>query len=143
MEQLLCHLVGDYWLQNDWMATYKKKYFWIALVHSMVYTIPFILLTQNALALFIICISHAVIDGTNIVNRLYEIKNWKFTTTHVIDRSVVSTHNKKYYVVHHPEIPLKDGYGDRPLFIRIWLTIIQDNILHLVINYLVLRYLCN
>ena len=25
MEQLLCHLVADYWLQNDWMATNKKK----------------------------------------------------------------------------------------------------------------------
>ena len=70
MEQLLIHLFSDYWLQNDWMALNKKKHFWIALLHSITYTIPFLLLTHSILALFIICITHAIIDHTNIVMKL-------------------------------------------------------------------------
>ena len=116
MEQLLCHLFADYWLQNDWMATNKKKHFWIAFVHAIVYTIPFLLLTRSWLALSVICLTHAVIDHTDIVCRLNQIKNWNFST--------------------------KSGYGvGRPDFIWVWLIIIQDNILHLIINYCALRWL--
>ena len=116
MEQLLCHLFADYWLQNDWMALNKKKHFWIALVHAIVYTLPFLLLTRSWLALSVICITHAIIDYTDIVCKLNQIKNWDFST--------------------------KSGYGvDRPDFIWVWLIIIQDNILHLIINYCALRWL--
>lgn len=115
-EQLLVHLFADYWLQNDWMALNKKSNFLIALLHSVVYTIPFLLLTQSLIALLVIYITHALIDGTNIVNKLNQIKNWNFST--------------------------RTGYGkDRPDWISIWLIIIQDNILHLIINYLAIQYL--
>ena len=114
--QLLIHLVSDYWLQNDYMATNKKYYPSIALLHAVVYTIPFLLLTHSLLALSIICISHAIIDGSDLVCKLNQIKNWNFST--------------------------KSGYSEsRPDFIWIWLIIIQDNILHLVINYLAIKYL--
>lgn len=124
MEQLLIHLFADYWLQNDWMAGGKKQHFYIALIHSLIYTLPFILLTRSPLALFTIMITHAIIDGTNIVNRLNQIKNWDFKEHNVGEC-----------------ICLKDGYGCRPLFIRVWLIIIQDNIIHLIINYLSIKYL--
>lgn len=124
MEQLLIHLFSDYWLQNDWMALNKKEHFWIALIHSIVYTIPFLLLTRSIMALSVICITHAIIDGTNIVNWLNQIKNWDF-----------------YGCFGWDNILIKDGYSDRPLFIRVWLIIIQDNILHLIINYLSIKYL--
>ena len=114
MEQLLCHLIGDYWLQNDWMATNKKNNFLIALLHSIIYTIPFIFITKNIIALLIICLTHAIIDGTNIVNKLNQIKN-------------------NYYVTN-------DGYKEeRPIWLRVWLIIFQDNTLHLLINYVVLN----
>lgn len=58
--QLLIHLVSDYWLQNDYMATNKKDNPNIALFHAMIYTIPFLLLTHSLLALGVICISHAM-----------------------------------------------------------------------------------
>lgn len=112
MEQLLCHFIGDYWLQNDWMALNKKKNFFIALFHSVIYTLPFIIITRNILSLLIICVTHAIIDGTNIINKLNQIKNLDFKND--------------------------DGYGNRPLFIRVWLIIIQDNIFHLTINYFAL-----
>lgn len=125
MEQLLIHLFSDYWLQNDWMALNKKQKFWIALVHAFIYTLPFLLLTRSFLALFVIFITHAIIDGTNIVNKLNQIKNWDFDTFFIWG-------DKMIY----------DGYeANRPPFLRVWLIIIQDNILHLIINYCSLRWL--
>lgn len=125
MEQLLIHLVADYWLQNDFMALNKKHNFFISLLHSFVYTIPFLLLTRSPLALFTIFVTHAIIDGTNIVNKLNQIKNRNFNSFFVWDNEMIF-----------------DGYeANRPPFIRVWLLIIQDNILHLIINYLSIKYL--
>lgn len=125
MEQLLIHLFSDYWLQNDWMALNKKKHFWIALIHAFIYTLPFLIITKSLSALFVIFLTHAVIDGTNIVNRLNQIKNWNFSTFFIWD-----------------EVKIFDGYdANRPAFLRVWLIIIQDNVLHLIINYLSIKYL--
>lgn len=116
MEQLIAHLIGDFWLQNDWMAVNKKKVFPIAILHSMIYTIPFILITRSILALAVICITHAIIDGTEIVKRLNQVKNGYYLTD--------------------------DGYkASRPDHIRHWLLIFQDNTLHLLINFLAITYL--
>ena len=134
MEQLLCHLVADYWLQNDWMATNKKKHWWPAFVHAFIYTLPFMLLTRSWLALLVIGVTHYIIDHTDIVCKLNQIKNWNF--------------KQDNYTFFDGEVPLKeimvpvkDGYCGRPTVIRIWLLIIQDNILHLVINYCALTWL--
>lgn len=124
MEQLLIHLFADYWLQNDWLALNKKNFFWIALLHSIIYTTPFLLLTQSVWALLVICISHAIIDHTDIVYKLNQFKNWDF-----------------YGCFGWDNILIKDGYADRPPFIRVWLIIIQDNTLHLIINFLAIKYL--
>lgn len=132
-EQFLIHCFADYWLQNDWMAGNKKKDFRVALIHSFIYTCPFLLLTRSMLALFVIFITHAVIDGTDLVNRLNQLKNLDFNKQAVRDNSIVGN-NTGFMIV-------ADGYTDRPLFIRVWLIILQDNILHLIINYLSLRYL--
>lgn len=121
----LIHCFSDYWLQNDWMANNKKNYFSIALLHSFIYTVPFLILTRSFLALFVIFITHAIIDGTNIVNKLNQIKNWDFGTHFSPDEQWC----------------FRDGYKNRPALIRVWLIIFQDNILHLIINYLSLRYL--
>lgn len=116
MEQVFAHLIGDYFLQTDWMALNKKHNFFIALLHAIVYTIPFLLITQSILALLVICITHAIIDGTFIINKFNQIKNWYWETEY--------------------------GYHkDRPSFIWVWLSIIQDNTLHLIINYYAIKYL--
>lgn len=137
-EQLLIHLVGDYWLQNDWMAMNKKRNFGIALLHSFVYTLPFILVCKSVVALFVIMITHALIDGTRVVNFLNQLKNNDFDTHcmpfHLEYKNINSN-------LIHEAVNLRDGFGNRALCIRVWLTIIQDNILHLVINYLAIMYL--
>lgn len=44
MGELLCHLVGDYCLQNHWMAMNKTKSTPVALVHATAYSLPFLVL---------------------------------------------------------------------------------------------------
>ena len=136
-KSLLIHLISDYWLQNDWMATNKKKHWWPAFVHAFIYTLPFILLTRSIPALLVIGITHYIIDHTDIVSKLNQIKNWNF------DKYVIGYFKqRKDGALGKTFINIQDGYDiERPLFLRIWLIIIQDNILHLVINYLALRWL--
>ena len=114
MEQLLAHLVGDYILQSHWMATEKVKRWWPALVHGFFYALPFILLTTNPIKLLTIGFTHSVIDRYRLANWIGRIKNWQFTQT---------------------------GYPEEtPTWLTTWLMIIADNNLHLLINYLVLRF---
>lgn len=135
--QLLAHGIGDYWLQNDWMALNKKKQWFPAIVHGIIYTLPFLLLTRSIVALTVICVTHIIIDHTNIVSWFNQIKNWNF------NKYVIGYFKQKPGgILQKHSITIVDGYDiERPLFLRIWLIIIQDNILHLIINYLCLRYL--
>jgi len=79
MEQLLIHAVGDYFLQNDWMALNKKNKniegFIACAIHSILYTIPFILISCSWKALLVILFSHFLIDRTNIVAYFIAVKN--------------------------------------------------------------------
>jgi hypothetical protein len=62
-EQLLAHLVGDYVLQTDHMASQKTKSFAVACWHAFVYSIPFFFLSSvSCPALLVIVSTHAVID---------------------------------------------------------------------------------
>lgn len=59
---LLAHLVGDYLLQNDWMAANKTRRWIPAVVHGATYTLPFLFVTQSLLALLAIGGTHVLID---------------------------------------------------------------------------------
>ncbi|GAG05577.1 unnamed protein product, partial [marine sediment metagenome] len=71
MEQLLLHLFGDFIVQNDWMAMNKKnpgwKGFWACFIHTLTYSLPFLLITNWA-AFLVIWSTHFVIDRTKIVD---------------------------------------------------------------------------
>ena len=137
MEQLLIHLFADYWLQNDWMASNKKKQWFPAIVHGIIYTLPFIFLTKSWLALFIICSTHIIIDHSDIVNKLSQLKNWNFKKC---DIGYFKQLNGG--LLQKVNITVVDGYdAERPIWLRVWLLIIQVNILHLIINYLSIKYL--
>lgn len=69
MDQLILHLIGDFWLQTSWMAYGKMKSTVIALIHALVYTIPFLLLTDSPPALLVIWLTHAAIDRTSVAKR--------------------------------------------------------------------------
>jgi hypothetical protein len=125
--QLVAHLVGDYFLQSDWMALNKQRNDltgWAAVtIHAITYTLPFLLLTQSVAALAIIAGSHLVIDHFKLAPYISYVKNflappsWWFKW-----KDCKAT-----------------GYNpERPAFISVWLSIIVDNTMHLLINGLAL-----
>ncbi len=46
-DQLLCHAIGDYVIQSDWMANEKTKRSLAALAHVLTYAVPFLFLRHD------------------------------------------------------------------------------------------------
>jgi len=125
MIQLILHGIGDYFLQTDTQALGKKNKglygFWCCLKHCTTYSLPFLFI-GSWLAVLVIFATHYIIDRTNIVAYGLAIKN-------------NVRKNGKYDISNF-------GFGERrPFAITIWLYIICDNLLHIICNYLALRYL--
>lgn len=120
----ILHLVGDYLTQTDWMATHKTKRFTAALVHAVVYAIPFYFVFDlDVDAWFVIMLSHAIIDRYRLARYVIFIKNW------VNDTSLVWKECNK------------TGYpNNMPAYISVWLMIIADNTMHLLVNYAAIKY---
>ncbi len=113
MTQLLCHLFGDYVLQNQWMAENKTKKtdegVNACLLHAFVYTLSFIFfLSASPHAALVIFGTHFLIDHYRLA-RLWT----------------------QFY---------KIGVGSPP-YVEFWLNVIVDNSFHLLINFLALTYL--
>lgn len=124
MEQLLAHLVGDYILQSDWIAKNKYTNNLVAVLHGMLYTLPFLFLTRDIAALSMIFVSHVYIDRMQIA------------------KYVCWTRNRMLSPEHPPPFSECDRNGadpSRPVHITDWLCIIVDNTLHLLINYWALQ----
>lgn len=114
MTELLAHLVGDYFLQNDWMALGKYRSKQIALLHGLLYALPFLFLTRSVSALLIIGLTHSIIDHWKMANWISQLKNWNWKT--------------------------QDGFDPtRPIWLTVWLGIITDNTVHLLINHFALQ----
>ena len=117
-DQLIAHAVGDYILQSHWMATQKVKRSSAAAVHAITYTLPFLLITQSPGALAVICGTHFLIDRFRLARFVVWLKNgpWKPLTA--------------------------TGYQDDvPVWLSVWLTIAADNIIHVIINGVAIRFL--
>jgi len=127
--QVLAHLVGDFFLQSDWMATNKKDKVLPCLVHVLLYTVPFLFLTLSPIALLVIAGTHFAIDHWKFPQRLIWAKNWLLTPERTDRRQSWTACSFT-------------GYSpDRPVWLTVWLLIICDNTIHLVINALSIRYL--
>lgn len=86
MTQLLFHLWGDYLTQSEWMAQYKTKDIRVALVHALVYGLPFLWLCYvpwsrlqpehfRWIPWLVIVASHAVIDRFRLARYVIWAKN--------------------------------------------------------------------
>jgi hypothetical protein len=116
---LLAHLVGDYLLQSDWMASEKTKRWLPAAAHAVTYGLPFLLATQSALALAVIVVTHAVIDRYRLARHVVWLKN------QAAPRAFRSAWADCKVT----------GYGpEKPAWMAVWLMIIADNTIHLAIN---------
>ena len=77
MPWIYAHLIGDYLIQNDWMALNKKKHWFPCLVHIVTYMIPFIptlFFGMEWWQLLAIALQHYLQDRTNIIVWFMEIK---------------------------------------------------------------------
>lgn len=115
MDQLICHLVGDYVLQTDWMAKNKASNLFAAVVHSFFYALPFVFITRLSWALFVIFSTHILIDHYRLASMIMRLKQWSWKHR---DLSPATS----------PDLSLM-------------LLIVIDNTVHLTINYFSIKYL--
>jgi len=115
MDQLICHLVGDYVLQTDWMARNKTSNLSVALVHALVYAAPFVLITGLSWALLVIFGTHVIIDRYRLASLIMRAKQW--------------TWRKRAHE------------NSAPPEVSAMLMIVIDNTIHLAINYFAIKYL--
>jgi hypothetical protein len=117
---LMAHMVGDYVIQSDWMATQKTKSPLVALIHGLTYGIPFLPVVQlapwPAYAWLTLTLTHAVIDHFSLARHLVWFKN-----------------QLAPYAYRPPHTATGHGL-DRPDWLAVWLVIIVDNLVHMAIN---------
>jgi hypothetical protein len=124
-DQLLAHAVGDYILQSDWMATEKTKRNIAAAAHALTYAIPFLFFRPSLLALAAIIGTHFLIDRFRLARYVVWAKN-------------LITPGQRFTWAECSGT----GYPpNTPVFLAVWLLIIADNIMHIIINGLALRFL--
>lgn len=112
MELILSHLIGDYVLQNNWMANNKTTKSLAALVHVIVYTLPFLILVDMQWQGYVvIALTHFLIDRWRLAR--YWCRFFGVGTAAFYEKDV-----------------------ETPPFLSVWLMIIVDNTFHLTINWI-------
>lgn len=119
MIQLFLHMIGDYITQNHWLANTKVKNSLIGylacFIHVLLYSLPFLAIGSFQ-AVGVIFITHYLIDKFRLAKYIVMVKNWTFDTPTGFPKGA-------------------------PDYIAVWILFIVDNILHVIINYLALKYL--
>lgn len=152
MEQFLVHLLGDYVLQSDYMALNKNKKGWEGalpcLIHVLIYTSCFLLLSASWKALLVIGVTHFILDHWHT-----PLKRFIWWRGHWNPKFIYADFNKCTTTGYYDDSPFNkvkatsgDGstemyYKPRLYFITQWLYIAHDNFLHLTINFFALKYL--
>ena len=75
MNAFVAHLVGDFILQNEWMAVNKKSRTVPCLVHVVVYLIPFLVCHLEWWQIMLIGLQHFVQDRTGYI--FWWLRVWK------------------------------------------------------------------
>lgn len=139
--QLLAHLWGDYVLQSQWMADYKRAWWLPCLLHCLLYTIPFALLTLSWQALAAIFATHYLIDRYGLAAKLIWFKNHMAPLGYANVPSQLEWQNRRLRRYWAWPLCAKWGTHNVPDAVAFPLYAVVDNALHLTINYLALRFL--
>lgn len=123
--QLVCHMIGDYVLQTAWMANEKTRRNMATLVHCFFYVLPFLFLQPSYTALFIMFTTHFFIDRFRLARHVVYFR----------DRLTDGLNREDCQDNGFPK--------DTPIWLSFWLSIIVDNMMHIVINGLSLYYFPN
>lgn len=135
MAELLCHLFGDYVIQNHWMAMNKTKSSFAAAVHALTYSLPFLFLTTDPAALAVICGTHFVIDRYRLAG--YWCRVWGTGCTGWL-WSLIAYRQSGFASLGLWDEYRETTWEEAPDYLRVWLLIIVDNTFHLTINHLAL-----
>lgn len=120
-QAIFLHFIGDYITQSHWMATTKTKNWFPAICHGVIYTLPFLFITQSLLALSVIGGTHIVIDHYRLARHFVWAKNMILSPTTVM---VPWSEAKEF-----------NGFAkDTPIWLSTILMIVVDNLLHVSIN---------
>jgi len=136
-DQLLCHLVGDYFIQSDWMANEKTKKSVAALAHAITYGLPFLFLRPSLAAMLLIVGSHFLIDRFRLARYVCYAKNF------LAPRWIEQKHDAgSERLRNYPwaECEATGYHKDRPAWLAVWLLIICDNTMHILLNGIALKY---
>jgi hypothetical protein len=148
-DQIVCHMIGDYVLQSDWMANQKTKSPWPCLAHVLLYSIPFILWFQPSFAALAVIIStHYYIDRYRLARYICWFKNFlapKYMSNNTSDTrdfpNLFVNPGEKFRNYRWQQCTATGYNPNRPVWMTVWLMIITDNLMHILINGLALRYL--
>lgn len=118
---LVAHLFGDYVAQPHWIACEKTKRWWPAVLHGLLYTAPYALVTQSPSALLVIGGTHVVIDRYRLARFLVFAKNLLAP--------------KRHRVAWVDCDPTTGFPKTVPAGLALAVLIVVDNSVHLLINY--------
>jgi hypothetical protein len=135
-DQLVCHAIGDYVLQSDWMATEKTRRSLACAAHVISYAAPFLFLHPSTAALAVIVVSHFVIDRWRLARFVCWGKNVVLCPPSWEGERGTATRQGAWSNCKATGYP-----SERPVWLATWLLIIADNVLHVLANGLALRYL--
>jgi len=65
---IIAHFIGDYLLQNDWMAQNKKRSSLVCTIHVTLYCVPFLFSDVSFVSLILIYAQHWIQDRTKFIS---------------------------------------------------------------------------
>lgn len=152
-DQFVAHIIGDYVCQSDWMATEKTKKSVAALAHVITYTLCFVFITRNPIALALILGTHFVIDRWRLARYVCWAKNFlapKYIEikqgagipvppnyAHLFEGAPLGEDKTRtVWIRNHPwKECVGTGYApDKPPWMTVWLMIVADNAMHALCN---------
>lgn len=123
---LILHALGDYVTQPHWVATEKTHRHGPAILHGVLYGLPFLILTRDPAALAVITLTHIVIDRYRLARHVIWLKNQAAPRSRRLPWSECRA----------------TGYPpDTPAWLATGLMIVADNSLHVLINSAALTWL--
>lgn len=131
------HLVGDYLLQNDWLAREKKNCFVACMMHCNLWALSVCVFAgwfSHSTAMPILVVLHFLQDRWNFVPwwmRL--IGQWDFMRSDKIEVTRRCHADAPVPFEEVVSIDLKPGFGP-------WSIIVVDNVFHIVTLFLVWRF---